>query len=79
MSGIFIRGELLNKHFKAPTEQSTAYHIYQFQIKNNDGLYLIVNVYSKIEIESIELNKEVELQISVSLFNNQIIYEYKKA
>lgn len=79
MSGIFIKGELLNKHFKAPTEQSAAYHIYQFQIKNNDGLYLIVNVYSKIEIESIELNKEVELQISVSLFNNQIIYEYKKA
>ncbi len=79
MSGIFIKGQLLNKHFKAPTEQSTAYHIYQFQIQNNDGLYLIVNVYSKIEIESIELNKEVELQISVSLFNNQIIYEYKKA
>lgn len=77
-SSIFIKGKLLNQHFKAPTEGSNSYFIYQFQVKNNDGLFSIINILSKKDM-NIELNKEVDLPISISLFNNQIVYEFKRS
>lgn len=77
-SSIFIKGTLLNQHFKAPTDASSSYFIYQFQLQNNDGLFSIINILSKKDM-NIELNKEVDLPISISLFNNQIVYEFKRS
>lgn len=77
MSSIYIKGLLLNHFFKAPTDVSSSYHIYQFQLQNNDGLYSIINIFSRTDV-NLELNKEVELPISISLSNNQIVYEFKR-
>ena len=57
-SSIFIKGTLLNQHFKTPTDSSNSYFIYQFQVQNNDGLFSIINILSKKDM-NIELNKKV--------------------
>ena len=76
MCTLFIKGALLNKHFKSSSDSS--YYLYQFQIQNNDGLYSIINIHSKKNM-NLEINELVELPITVTLYNNQIIYEFKKA
>ena len=74
---IYIKGFLLNQSTKVSIENSSSYFIYQFKIKNNDDVYSIINIFSKQNM-NLELNKEVELPISVSLFNGQITYEFKR-
>ena len=76
-SSIYIKVFLLNQSTKVSIENSSSYFIYQFKIKNNDDLYSIINIFSKQNM-NLELNKEVELPVSVSLFNGQITYEFKR-
>lgn len=75
---IYIKGFLLNQSTKVSIENSSSYFIYQFKIKNNDDLYSIINIFSKQNM-NLELNKEVDLPVSVSLFNGQITYEFKRS
>ena len=75
---IYIKCFLLNQSTKVSIENSSSYFIYQFKIKNNDDLYSIINIFSKQNM-NLELNKEVDLPVSVSLFNGQITYEFKRS
>jgi|GEM_PF-4178592 len=75
MTSLYIKGNLLHKQFK--TTSKSSYYIYQFLVQNNDGIHSVINVHSQSNL-NIEIDKPVDLPISVFLFDNQIIYEFKK-
>lgn len=77
-SSLFIKGKVLNKKFKTPTNHNqNPYYIYQFLVKNNDSLFSLINIMSSKDL-IVDLNEDVDLPVSVTLFEGRIIYEFIK-
>lgn len=73
---IIIKGKVLQEHYY--NSQTSSFYIYQFQLQDNKGLYQVINIHSK---KNLNLKKDdlVELPILITLYNNEINYEFKKA
>lgn len=76
MASFFIIGKILHSDFKQ--SQTKSFYVYQFQVLSIDGLYSIVNVYSKDKIVlKNENDEEIKLPIFITVIDGRIIYETK--
>lgn len=74
MASFFIIGNILHSDFKQ--SQTKSFYVYQFQVLSIDGLYSIVNVYSKDKI-NLKSDEEIKLPVFISVADGRIIYETK--